>query len=108
MGYIDRNTDLTACYQAGDVFIFESRTETQGLVLLEAMIMGIPVVSTAVLGTKDVLVDGEGVLIAEEDIADFSEKIVKILQDPELKDSLSKKAEDYARAWKPDEMAKRM
>ena len=43
------------CYRAGDVFVFASRTETQGLVLLEAMALGVPVVSTAVMGTAEVL-----------------------------------------------------
>ncbi|MDF3020030.1 MAG: glycosyl transferase family 1 [Steroidobacteraceae bacterium] len=37
IGYLDRHTDLPGCYAAGDVFVFASRTETQGLVLLEAM-----------------------------------------------------------------------
>src|SRR3569833_1773156 len=51
-GYLDRNTGLLDCYAAADVFVFASRTETQGLVLLEAMAQGTPVVSTAELGTQ--------------------------------------------------------
>ena len=46
---------LLDCYRAADVFVFASRTETQGLVLLESLALGVPVVSTAVLGTKEVL-----------------------------------------------------
>jgi glycosyltransferase involved in cell wall biosynthesis len=53
--YLARGADLSSCYQAGDVFVFASRTETQGLVLLEAMSLGVPVVSTAVMGTRDIL-----------------------------------------------------
>jgi 1,2-diacylglycerol 3-alpha-glucosyltransferase len=34
IGYLDRRTDLPNCYAAGDAFVFASRTETQGLVLL--------------------------------------------------------------------------
>jgi 1,2-diacylglycerol 3-alpha-glucosyltransferase len=52
VGYLDRMRELNDCYQAADVFVFSSRTETQGLVLLEAMAQGVPVVSTAELGTK--------------------------------------------------------
>jgi hypothetical protein len=55
IGYLDRNTDLPNCYAAGDAFVFASRTETQGLVLLEAMAQGTPVVSTAELGTRSIL-----------------------------------------------------
>ena len=51
-------TDLPDCYAAGDAFVFASRTETQGLVLLEAMAQGTPVVSTAELGTRSILTAG--------------------------------------------------
>lgn len=108
VGYLDRNKDLSACYQAGDVFVFSSRTETQGLVLLEAMLSGVPVVSTAKMGTKDILVNGKGALIAQERTDDFADKILKILHDPELAANLRKEGIEYARTWKPSEMAKRM
>ena len=48
-------------------FVFASRTETQGLVLLEALALGVPVVSTAIMGTADVLKDAAGALIAPGD-----------------------------------------
>lgn len=37
LSYLSRGSDLEDCYHAGDGFVFASRTETQGLVLLEAM-----------------------------------------------------------------------
>ena len=60
VGYLDRRGALLDCYRAADVFVFASRTETQGLVLLESLALGVPVVSTAVLGTKEVLRDAAG------------------------------------------------
>ncbi len=48
VGYLDRHTELNSCYCGADIFIFASRTETQGLVLLEAMAQGVPVVSPRV------------------------------------------------------------
>jgi len=47
IGYLDRRHELPDCYAAADGFVFASRTETQGLVLLEAMAMGLPVVALA-------------------------------------------------------------
>lgn len=55
VGYSPRRAALADCYRAGDAFVFASRTETQGWVLLEAMSLGVPVVSTAVMGTRDIL-----------------------------------------------------
>lgn len=55
-GYLEPATTLLDCYAAADVLVFASRTETQGLVLLEAMAQGTPIVSTAELGTRSVLI----------------------------------------------------
>ena len=49
IGYLDRRQDLPACYAAADVFAFASRTETQGLVLLEAMAAALPVVALSAM-----------------------------------------------------------
>ena len=69
VGYLDRRGALLDCYRAADVFVFASRTETQGLVLLESLALGVPVVSTAVLGTKEVLRDAAGALVVAEDVS---------------------------------------
>jgi 1,2-diacylglycerol 3-alpha-glucosyltransferase len=88
IGYLDRHTELNSCYRSADIFIFSSRTETQGLVLLEAMAQAVPVVSTAELGTRDVLMEGMGVWIAKEELADFSEKVIKLLGNAEARKGL--------------------
>lgn len=51
--------DLVRHYQAADVFVFPSRTDTFGLVLLEAMACGVPVAAFPVPGPIDVVDDGE-------------------------------------------------
>jgi glycosyltransferase involved in cell wall biosynthesis len=108
VGYLDRETTLMECYNAGNAFIFASRTETQGLVLLEAMAIGVPVVSTAVMGTRDILKPEQGALVAEETIEDFAEKLTRLLNDPELQERLGREAHEYARTWSSDEMALKM
>jgi glycosyltransferase involved in cell wall biosynthesis len=55
--------ELVAHYRAADVFVFPSRTDTLGLVMLEAMACGIPVAAFPVQGPLDVVADsGAGVL----------------------------------------------
>jgi glycosyltransferase involved in cell wall biosynthesis len=98
-GYLPRGVELNSGYQAGDVFVFASRTETQGLVLLEAMSLGVPVVSTAVMGTCDILAARRGALVAEEDVAQFAAQVRRVLDDPELRQRLSAEGRDYARQW---------
>ncbi|MDX1563892.1 MAG: glycosyltransferase, partial [Phycisphaeraceae bacterium] len=60
--------DLPACYTAADVFVFPSRTDTFGNVMLEAMACGTPVAAYPVTGPIDVVQSGQtGVL--DEDLA---------------------------------------
>jgi len=108
IGYLDRHTELNSCYRSADIFIFSSRTETQGLVLLEAMAQGIPVVSTAELGTRDVLQEGMGVWIAREELADFSQKIVRMLGQSVVRKELGVAGRDYALDWSASKQAGRM
>jgi glycosyltransferase involved in cell wall biosynthesis len=108
LGYLDRKTELNNCYHAADVFVFSSRTETQGLVLLEAMAQGVPVVSIAEMGTKDVLKDGAGVLIAREEIGDFSAKVTNLLRDKAARRNLGDAGHGYAQGWSAAAQAERV
>ncbi len=108
IGYLDRNTELNSCYRSADIFIFSSRTETQGLVLLEAMAQGVPVVSTAELGTRDVLKEGLGVWIAKEELEDFAEKVIRMLGNADVRDELGKAGREYALGWSASKQAERM
>jgi glycosyltransferase involved in cell wall biosynthesis len=108
VGYLDRSSALLDCYCAGDAFIFASRTETQGLVLLEAMALGTPVVSTAVMGTIDILEPRKGALIAPEEPAVFAEMVQEILENTFLRERLSKEAVQYVKLWSAPAMAEKL
>ena len=108
VGYLDRQQDLLDCYRAGDAFVFASRTETQGLVLLEAMAQGTPVVSTAELGTRSILVPGSGALVVPEEATAFAAAVVRVLADPGLREGLAARGRAYARTWSSATMAQRL
>ncbi|HSH72253.1 MAG TPA: glycosyltransferase [Methylophilaceae bacterium] len=109
IGYLDRNTELNACYRAADVFVFSSTTETQGLVLLEAMAQGVPVVAIAELGTKSILIEGEGALIATESEPLFAERVFSLFSDPAKRSKLGEAARNYAmKRWTSRTQAERM
>ena len=108
VGYLDRRRELPDCYRAADVFVFSSHTETQGLVLLEAMAQGVPVVAMAEMGAKDVLKEGQGVLIAADDVADFSAKVARLLRDSDAAGELGARGRDYAGGWSASALARQM
>lgn len=109
VGYLDRRGPLLDCYRAADVFVFASRTETQGLVLLESLALGVPVVSTAVLGTKEVLDEAAGAVVVREDVAEFAAAVVRILSEPRLRADLAGAGRKFVeQRWSSRETAKRL
>lgn len=109
LGYLDRSIELNACYRAADVFVFASKSETQGLVLLEAMAQATPVVAIAELGTTSVLVEGQGVRIAVENELDFVEKIHALLINAEHRIALGLRGKAYAQQkWSSVAQAEKM
>ena len=109
VGYLGRNAGLLDCYRAADLFVFASRTETQGLVLLEAMAVGTPAVSTAVMGTKAVLADAPGAVIANEDVTEFAAAVAALLVDSGRRRLMgAAAAADVARRWSGPTMAARL
>jgi len=109
IGYLDRSHELIACYKAADIFVFASKSETQGLVLLEAMAQGTAVVAIAELGTKSILIEGEGVLIAKDDINDFADKVSVLLSDAPKRQMIGDKGRQYAQEkWGAGVLAKKV
>ncbi|MEY3088578.1 MAG: hypothetical protein RLZZ250_910 [Pseudomonadota bacterium] len=109
IGYLDRGHELIACYKAADIFVFASKSETQGLVLLEAMAQGTAVVAIAELGTKSILIEGEGVLIAKDDINDFADKVSALLSDAPKRQMIGEKGRQYAQEkWGAGILAKKV
>lgn len=75
--------DLVDAYHASDVFLSTSDYEGFGLTLVEAMAAGKPVVSTAVGGTVDIVVDGEtGRLCPAGDAESLAAAVLELLDDP--------------------------
>lgn len=109
LGNLRALQELCDCYAAADLFIFASRTETQGLVLLEANALGVPVVSTAHLGTADTLAKGLGGVVAPDQERVFAAEVVALLRDPQRRHQLGEEGRRQVRdQWSAPVMAQQL
>ncbi len=103
VGYMRRDGALQDAYRAADVFVFASRTETQGLVLVEALALGTPVVALGVMGTLDVLNSEGGCIIAPEEPRAFANEVAFLIQDPARYQYMAECAVRYAASWSAEQ-----
>lgn len=108
VGYLERTSRLLDCYSAADVFVFASRTETQGLVLLEAMAMGLPVVALGVMGTVDILTTASGACVPDDDPQVFADAVIALLGDTSRRKRISNQGREYVATWSDAVLAARM
>lgn len=108
VGYLDRTHELPDCYAAADLFVFASHTETQGLVLLEAMAAGLPVVALAKMGTCDILVETSGAIAPPAELDAFSAAMVQVASDLALRRRMSEQGKAWAASWSDEALTARM
>lgn len=108
VGYLERGQALADGYAAADAFVFASRTETQGLVLLEAMAAGVPVVALAAMGTADILAPRRGALVPSDSVPDFAQALMSLLGDAALRHRLGSDARRHSTEWCDTAMAARL
>lgn len=96
-GALPRNY-LGTVYEASDIFVFPSLTDTQGLVLHEAAQAGLPIV---LIDKKlsEVVVPGQNGLIAQNTATDIAKKVAAILEDETLKVEFAKESKHIARQY---------
>lgn len=108
IGYLERRRELPACYAAADVFVFASRTETQGLVLLEAMSAGLPVIALSEMGTRDILAPGLGAISPAGEPRIFGAALADFFASPGRRRRAADGARRQAAEWSDVAMAERL
>jgi glycosyltransferase involved in cell wall biosynthesis len=92
--------DLAMAYAAADIFVFPSATETLGLVAIEAMSAGLPVVGARSGGIPDIVVDGEtGLLFDPDDIDGFARALLDLISHPAVRQEMASKARLHTENW---------
>ena len=84
-------------YAAGDIFVYASKSETQGMVLTEAMYSGLPIVAVRATGVKDIVENGKTGFLVGENKQEFSIAVQKLIDDEDLRKKFSEEAKKVAR-----------
>ncbi|MEN6372634.1 MAG: glycosyltransferase [Armatimonadota bacterium] len=91
MGMLKRD-DVWRAYCAADTFVFPSVTETQGLVLSEALTAGLPCVAVRASGTPDVIENEVDGFLTDNSVSSFTGPVCRLISDQTLRAQLSKSA----------------
>jgi len=94
--------------KAADAFAFASVTETQGLVTIEAMAAGLPVVAVDGPGTRDIMEHGKQGFLVENDPDALAKGIHKLLADPQRLKRLSNNALKKAKTFEVNQLGKQL
>jgi glycosyltransferase involved in cell wall biosynthesis len=95
-------------YNLGDIFVFASTSETQGMVILEAMASGMPVVAVRASGIDDFVINGVTGFKTTEHKEVWAEKIRLLLEDNRLRHQMSVQAVSLSKKYGMDTFGARM
>ncbi|WP_108125252.1 glycosyltransferase [Saccharospirillum mangrovi] len=97
--------DMAVYYQLGDAFLFASKSETQGMVILEAMAARLPVVAVRSSGIDDVVREGFNGFKTREDRTQWVERVQQLLENDDERERLADQALSFARDFAIDRFA---
>ncbi|MDD5038191.1 MAG: glycosyltransferase [Dehalococcoidales bacterium] len=106
IGYLKRH-DLVDLYKQA-LFVFASKTETQGLVLVEAMMAGAAVVAVGIMGPRDIITSGVTGILVGEDENEFARACNRLLQDDNERQRIGTAAREWARSQSSQVSTKRL
>jgi glycosyltransferase involved in cell wall biosynthesis len=101
-----RRGDVPELLAAMDVFVHPALAESFGMVIVEAMAMGLPIVSTPVGIAPEALSEGVGVLARNGSVEGLEEALAAILDRRESWPTMSREAGRRAQAFRADQMVK--
>ncbi|MGM0774017.1 glycosyltransferase [Marinobacter sp.] len=97
---------MATWYHLGDVFLFASKSETQGMVILEAMAAGLPVVAVRSSGIDDVVRHGFNGFKTPEKQGQWCERVQQLLEDDTLRKELADHALEFAADYSVEQFAR--
>jgi glycosyltransferase involved in cell wall biosynthesis len=100
--------EVAAYLKAADIFSFASITETQGLVTIEAMAAGLPIVSVDGSGTRDIVEHGKQGFLVDNDADALAKGLHELLSDPRQMKRFSNNALKKAKTFDVNQLTKQL
>lgn len=105
--FVGKIRDTSHVLELADLFLLPSETESFGLAALEAMVMGVPVISSDTGGIPEVNIQGEtGFLSSVGDVEEMADNAIHILEDPVRLEEFRKRAMLHAADFNVDRIVK--
>ena len=79
-------------FREGDIFVHSSLSETQGLAMVDSLMVGVPIVSMDAMGSRDIVKDGENGLLTGDSPEGLANGILRLLKDQNLRNKLAEGA----------------
>lgn len=102
------NAQVPVYLKASDAFLFSSKSETQGIVILEAMAAGKPIIAVRASGVEDMVENGVNGYVTEENPVIWAEQIVALMIDKKQGEKISYGAYITATKYSENKIAERM
>jgi len=100
--------EIPSFYKAADIFLFSSLTETQGLVIAEAMASGLPIVAVKAFGIKDVVINRENGILTSNNIDEFSKGVIELINKEELREKFSEKSKKIVKNFSSEKTTEKL
>jgi len=106
LGYVDED-ELADMYSKCEIFVLPSLYESFGIVIIEAMSAGLPVISNDLDCVSEILENGKyGILVKIGDIKGFADQLIRLLKDEELKNYYSRMSLERSKKYTQVETVK--
>lgn len=100
--------EVTKYYLASDIFLFTSLSETQGMVIVEAMAGGCPVVALRASGIEDIIENNVNGFKTKNDLEKWIEKVILLMSDKDLRKKLGDHARESSKEYSSEAIAEKV
>lgn len=99
--------EISKYYIMADIFIFSSKSETQGMVLLEAMAGSCPVIAVQSSGVDDIIINNKNGFKTKDSLVDWSDKVIYLMNNEDILNRLSKEAHEFSKNYTIESIAEK-